>query len=682
VCTGIRLRSSATIPSLLVQSCSYLIALLLVPGLWLGQALAQDGKTDHPSGDLTDLTVEQLANLEVVTVARKPEKRSEVTAAAYVISEEEIKASGANSIPEVLRSAPGVHVARVDSNQWAIGIRGFGGSLSRSQLALMDGRSLYTPLFAGVYWDVQDTILEDVERIEVIRGPGGALWGTNAVNGVISIITKNSRDTQGWLFSTGGGNEDQAVTQFRYGGGLGTDLTYRVYGKVSARSPEFHPTGSEFDDQQMGQIGFRGDWREKFNGTFTLQGAAYGGQAGRQSSITSYTQPYRSVVQEDSTLSGTYLLGRWQSTGNGDRQSTLQFYYDRSSRREPTFSENRDTVDIDFQNRFGWRRRHQLSWGTGYRISSGDDRGSASVVFTPQRRNDQLLSAFIQDEITLLPNRLTLTVGSRVGGNSYSGFENQPSIRMLWKVSERQTAWGAVSQALRTPSRVERDLSLVAAISPTTPVFISLTGDQRFVPEKLTAYEVGYRVQAGSKAFFDIASFYDDYNHLSSLELQPTQKKPLPDGTTATIFPFLELNGMEGRSYGAEVSSDYRPLPNWRLSGSYSLLRLNLDPKSWSHDVSTKRSTEGSSPEHMVALQSLLNLPHGFDGDLAFRYVSALPAQRVAAYSTADVRLGWRATRQLELSVIGHDLLQPHHAEFGGGIQVKRGVFGKVTWRH
>jgi iron complex outermembrane receptor protein len=659
--------------------------LLLTLFVYLDRPVAQVARDEQEKRDLTQRSFEELLNMEVTTVGRKPEKKSETPAAVHVITSEDIRRAGVNNLPEALRLAPGVYVGRIDSNKWAIGIRGFASRLSRSQLAMIDGRNLYTPLFAGVYWEVQDTVLEDIERIEVIRGPGGTLWGTNAVNGIINVITKDSSQTQGWLISSGIGTTDRSVTEFRYGGRHGADFAYRFWGKISAREPGFHATGSNFDNTETARAGFRGDWQPKSGGTFTLDAGYYGMQAGQRARITTLTPPYITTVEKDATLSGGHLLGRWQRAWGETAELTLQSYYDHARRQELTFSENRDTFDIDLQYRFRPNRRHEFNWGGGYRVSSGDFHGVPTTIFLPNRRTDHLPTAFLQDEIALVPERLALTLGIKLGHNGYSGFEHQPGARLLWKIASGHTAWGALSRAIRAPSRVEHDLVATVLLEPATPTFFRLLGDKTFSPEKLLAFELGYRVEIARSALVDIAAFYNQYDDLLSIEPSSPFTELLPSGTTAVIVPLRTLNGMEGTTYGVEVTYGHQLSSWWRLSGSYSWLRLDLRPKPGSLDTSTPRSTEGGSPQHMVAIQSLFNLPRGFELDIFLLHVSELPAQSVAAYSTADVRLGWRVTPHLDLSVAGRNLLQPHHAEFGGGssglTQVNRSVFGKLTWK-
>jgi iron complex outermembrane receptor protein len=635
-------------------------------------------------GRLTQLSLKELGDIEVTTVSKEPVRVTRTPAAIYVITQEDIRRSGATSIPEALRLVPGVEVARVDSNQWSLGVRGFGSTLSRSVLVLIDGRSVYTPLFAGVYWNVQDTLLEDIERIEVIRGPGGTIWGANAVNAVINIITKNAKDTHGTLVSTGGGNIDQGTVEFRYGAGNGKSFNYRVYGKGFTRGPEFHSDQRQFDDWRMGQTGFRADWDLQSRDALTLQGDIYNGDAGGRVGIAAYSPPSTTIVEQNAELSGGNLVGRWRRVLGGGSDVELQAYYDRTNRHQANFAEARDTFDIDFLHHLTLPRHQDFLWGLGARLSSGNvTQIVPTIVFIPNHLTDKLYSAFVQDEVPIVGNQLWLTMGAKFLHNIYSGFEVQPSARLLWTPNPRHTVWAAVTRAVRTPSRVEEDDQLSELLAPNPPTFLRIIGDGRFFSEQLVGYEAGYRSLVRPKFYVDIATFYNNYNHLLSIEpgLPFSETSPSP---AHLVVPFLIRNGLLGNTSGIEIAPDWRPTGWWRLEGSYSYLYMDLRRRAGSPDAATARSTEGSSPHHQVAIQSFLNLPKKLEFDQTYRYVSALPAQLVGSYGTADVRLGWRVTRYFGLSLVGQNLLQPHHAEFGGDpgalVGIKRSIYAKITF--
>jgi iron complex outermembrane recepter protein len=634
------------------------------------------GLQPDPLHQLKQLSLEQLMNIEVTSVAKKEQRVGETAAAIFVITQEEIRRSGVTSIPEALRLAPGVTVSRIDGNSWAIGVRGFGSGLSRSVLVLIDGRSVYTPLFAGVYWDVQDTLLEDIDRIEVIRGPGGSIWGANAVNGVINIITKSAIETQGLLATAGGGSEEKGFGSLRYGGKIGEDFSYRVYGKGFRRDGQFTPHLSDVDDWQMGQGGFRADWDLRERDKLTFQGDIYKGYSGLRSQVSSFSAPFSTIVERDTDLSGMNLLGRWNRTLSETSNLALQIYYDRTFRREPTFQERRNTVDFDFQHRFKATSHQELIWGLGYRFTKGDTESVPTLVISPRNRADNLFSAFLQDEIVLVEDLLRLTVGSKFEHNDYTGFEFQPSGRLLWTPAARHVLWASFSRAVRTPSRVDRDIAASSAPFPALPFFARLLGNKDFESEKVLAYELGYRIQPTDRLFVDLAAFYNRYDDLFSVETGTPFLEP-----GRLIFPFQFDNKMKAQVYGIEIAADWRWLDWWRWRFSYSHLQINLTRKPGSNDAFTEQSTEGSSPHNQVSLTSFIDLPGNLNLDGIFRYVDNLPGQNVGRYFNLDLRLGWHATKNVELSLVGQNLLQGHHAEWSGGTEIQRGVYTKVTWR-
>jgi len=657
---------------------AFLLA-ILVSQSWGGTPQASQ---DNPSR-LAHMSLEDLGKIEVTTASKEPVQASRTPAAIYVITQEDIRRSGATSIPEVLRLAPGVEVARVDSNTWSLGVRGFGSALSRSVLVLIDGRTVYTPLFAGVWWNVQDTLLEDIERIEVIRGPGGTIWGANAVNAVINIITKNAKDTRGTLVSAGGGTIDQGFLNSRYGGD-GNNFNYRIYGKAFTRGPEFHPDHRRFDDWRMVQSGFRMDWDPHNRDMVTFQGDIYKGEAGQRTGIATLSPPYTRMVENNAQLAGGNLLGRWKRTLSAGSDVQLETYYDRTDRKQASFAESRDTFDIDFIHHLTLARRQNLLWGLGARLSSGNATEVVpTTVFIPNHFTEKLYSAFIQDEISIVENRLLLTIGSKFLHNNYSGFEGQPSARILWTPVPHHTVWAAVTRAVRTPSRIEEDLQISGVLVPTPLTFFRLAGDRKFSSEQLIGYEAGYRSLIHPKFYVDIAGFYNNYDRLLSIEpvVPFVQNSPPPPHI---IVPFLFRNGLLGNTSGFEIAPDWTPTSHWRLRGSYSYLHIGLSRKAGSLDASTIRSTDGSSPHHMVVFQSSLDLPQNLEFDQTLRYVSALPAQFVSAYTTADVQLNWHSTRDLDFAVVGQNLFQPHHAEFGGDpgalVGIERSAYVKMTW--
>jgi iron complex outermembrane recepter protein len=662
---------------------------------WAG---ADDGpNSQNPSDDLKQLSLEQLGAVEVTTTSKEPEEVWNTPAAIYVITQEDIRRSGATSVPEILRLVPGVEVARIDSDHWSVGIRGFGSEFSKSVLVLIDGRSVYTPLFAGVYWELQNVLLEDVERIEVIRGPGGTIWGANAVNGVINIITKSTKETHGALTSASGGNVDQGIGEFRYGAGNGNGLDFRVYGLGFGRAAEFHPDHSSFDDWQTGQGGFRTDWQLNARDSLTLQGDTYKGYDGERVDVALYSPPSTERFDAPHDNTGDDLLGRWRRQINTDSDFQLQVYYDRTSQLSPQLDETRNTVDVDFLYHLNLNDRQNLLFGAGARWSPDSITQKFDTLdFEPHQETDSIYSWFAQDQIAVIPEKFSLIVGSKFEHNNYSGFEIQPNVRAIWTPTAHQSLWAAVTRAVRTPSRLDTDLQLTdflgqAAGSP--PLYLQVVGNKNFKSEQLLGTELGYRTLLTKKLYVDVAYFYNDYNDLYGYG--PTSV--LVDATPPPLHVVAQVplaNATKGDTTGVEIAPDWKPFSWWELKGSYSFLHLFVDDNSRAGSLNTliTASDNGSSPHHQVEMQSLFNLPKHFEFDTTYRYVSALPAQTsvpagptVGDYSSFDTRVGWRPNHNLELSFVGQDLLQDHHAEFGGDdgplVGIKRSFYGKVTWR-
>ncbi|PYQ22184.1 MAG: TonB-dependent receptor [Acidobacteria bacterium] len=635
-------------------------------GLGLGLALALAaflGAEDQR--DLTAISLEELAQTKVTTVSKTEEPRFRTPAAVYVVTAEDIRRSGATSIPEALRLAPGVHVARINANQWAVGIRGFTSRLARSQLAIMDGRTLYNPLFAGTYC------------IEIVRGPGGTLWGANAVNGIVNIVTKDAKDTQGWFLSAGGGNEERAFLRARYGGTIAGKGSYRVYGKYFRRDAAFHATTDAYDAWHMAQGGFRTDWKLPGDDRLTVQGDAYSGRAGERTTLSFYERPFLRTAERQAPLSGGNVTARWAHVMNGSAL-TVNAYYDRTNRAEPSFQEARDTFELDLQHQFGLGQSQRVVWGLGYRLSDGRGQGIETVAFIPPDRTDHIFSAFVHDDVDLVNDRLRLSVGTKLERNRYTGFELQPSARLIWAPGPRHAVWTAASRAVRTPSRLERDLLLTAALSPTAPLFARVIGNEGFTSEKTWAYEAGYRIQPADRLSLEAAAFHDRYRDLTSLE----QDRPFVE-SGRQILPFRFANMLRGRSSGVEVTSLAHLSTRWWISAEYSYLSLHLETRPGSTDTSSVASV-GSSPRHMARAQSSWNLPGHVDLDVGFRWVDRLHSQKVPAYSELDARAGWQVVSRLELAVVGQNLLHKHHPEFGGSpepTKIERSVYGEARWR-
>ena len=664
--------------------------------LWFFLALAPLAKSDSPPSapsqtapaELKNLSLEELSQIEVTTPSKEPVPAFRSPSAIYVITGEDIRRSGATSIPEALRLAPGVEVARIDGSNWSIGIRGFGSDLTRSVLVLIDGRTVYTPLFAGTNWDVQNVMMDDVDRIEVIRGPGGTIWGPNAVDGVINIITKDSKDTQGMLVSAGGGNEEQGFANMRYGGGNGKDFSYRVYGIGFTRSPEFHPDGRNFDDWRDVQGGFRMDWKETRD-TFTLQGDAYDELAGKSVNATSYTPPFSQIIDSNALLSGGNFMGRWKRIFSDGNDIQVQAYCDRTDRQAANFAEIRNTFDVDFLQRLRLPAQQEVSWGLGARVDPVDDMVVVSgLQFIPNKRTDYLATAFVQDEIGLVENRLSLILGTKLLRTNFSSdVDLEPSARLLWTPDDRQTIWTAFTHALRTPSDGEDNFNLLGFVGVQangTPFFARFDANPNFAPEQMNGYELGYRRLLGKKLYIDTTGFYNHYHNLFSEDLAGSiflETNPAP---AHLLLPAQFRNGLYGYTKGMEIAPEWRPTEFLRLRGSYSYLHMNLGKSPNSGDVGTAPIVVGSSPQHQVTVSSAIDFSKRLQLDLTYRYVSALPGQMVPAYSTGDARLGWRLSRQFEISFVGRNLFQPWHVEYGGDpgplVGIKRSAYVRMTW--
>jgi len=610
--------------------------------------------------DLKKLSLTELMEVEIFNpsgslAARKVQKLSETPAALFVLTQEDIRRAGITSIPEALRMVPGLQVARINSNQWAISARGLNQQYASKLLVMIDGRTVYSPLRSQVNWDVQGTLMEDIERIEVIRGPGASLWGANAVNGVINIITKSAKDTQGTLItSTFGKSEEQNILGIRHGGKLGEDGHYRVYGK-------FYEHDSFVNDNwQIKRAGFDMDWTASERDHLSLQAGIYDGFITRNAT---------------NTVSGLHLLSRWQH-GN----MILQSYFNRMKRHEMNWDSIHNIYDIDFQHSSQLSDRHEFIWGLGFRYTESIIDGSQLVTYIPNHRKDNLFSAFVQSEF-IVTEDLRLILGSKFEHNDYTGFEVQPTIRMLWNINEKHSMWAAVSRAVRTPARVDEDLQ-INIIIPNSPQIL-IRGNPEVNSEELIAYEVGYRFNPTTNLLVDASLFYNDYDQLRSTE---THFQPYP---VPTILYELE-NKMFGNTYGLELASHWQVAETWKLIGSYSYLNTNLDITADSNYTDVEL-VERNSPTNQAGLRSLWNIRDNLELDAALYYVGEIESQTVAEYNRFDLRLGWQASKNLAISLGGRNLFDSQHSEFGGfgsngsviySNEIPRSFYLQLQYRH
>ncbi|MES2732378.1 MAG: TonB-dependent receptor [Bacteroidota bacterium] len=631
--------------------------LLFLPGF----VLAQKPTDFLSSNEVKKMSIEELMNIEVTSVSKRPEKLAEVASAIQVITQEDIRRSGATNLPEALRLASNLQVAQVNSSQWAISARGFNNVLANKLLVLIDGRTVYTPLYAGVFWDVQNLLLENVDRIEVISGSGGTLWGANAVNGVINIITKRAKETKGFFAEAGTGTQLAALGSLRYGGKLGDNLSYRVYGTVFKRDNTLLTDRTDSldadDEWTMGQGGFRLDWDAKKNNLLTLQANVYDGRPNPDGS--------KPVIAR-----GSNMLGRWTHTTSEKSSFQLQVYYDQTWRDfRNGFTENLKTYDIDWQHRHQFGQRHEVVWGMDIRLMDHRVENLELFAFLPGHKMLHLYSAFVQDKITLMKERLSFTIGSKFEHNNYTGFQYQPSGRLTWTPTERQTIWASVSRAVRTPSRIDRDFSLF--IAPGVPF---IAGNAGFVSEELLAYELGWRLQPQENLSLSLCTFYNLYDNIRTAEPGPLPSK----------LPIIFGNGIDGQTYGLELAATQQVTDWWRLRGGYTFLKKHLSIKSTSADMNGG-TAESNDPAHQFLIQSSINLPGRIELGTVIRYVDKLPKPQVPGYVGLDVRLGWKAHKALEINIVGQNLTESKHTEFipssPAPRKIERSIYGKISWR-
>ncbi|NEV62440.1 TonB-dependent receptor plug domain-containing protein [Thiorhodococcus minor] len=626
-------------------------AVLAACGALLSLTVAADSLTT-----LKRLSLEELADLEVSIVSRRPERLADSAAAVYVLTAEDIRRSGYTSIPELLRLVPGFAVARIDTAEWAIGTRGFNGRFANKLLVMIDGRSVYTPLFSGVFWEAFDTLLEDIERIEVIRGPGASSWGSNAVNGVVNIITKRASETQGGLVS-GTWGDRQHGGAVRYGTSAGERGAMRIWAKYHESLPE-PAIGSQDgdDDLTRSRAGFRGDWDLTPVDSLSAQG------------------DLQSTDSDDPTLDGGDVMLQWDHVRPSGATDSLRLSYERgrleTGAGSELISEDLDTIDTEYRHRFVPWDRHDLNWGLGYRWYRSRIQGSALNGADPANRVFDLFSTFVQDEITLLDARWYLTLGAKIEHNDFTGWEIQPSVRLRWTPQPSTTLWGAISRAVRTPSRGELDLvGESAELSGESsayglPVVYRTTGTSAMESETLIAYEAGYRWRPSAHLGLDVALFYNDYDELRTLELSAIALSTTP--YPRWVVSATPDNLLKGQTYGADVVVDWRPTASWKLQAWYSILRMQLQPDARSTDVDAS-ALAGRYPQQQAGLRAGVDLSQRLALDVYARFVDQLPDFDLDAYLALDARLAWRLRPQVTLALVGRNLLDPTHVEYGQG---------------
>ena len=635
--------------------------------------------------DLTQLSLEELMNTRVTSVSKKEQDVMKVAAAIFVITQEDIHSAGATNIPDLLRMVPGVDVAQLDANVWAISIRGFNDRFGDKVLVLVDNRSVYTPTSSGVYWDQLDVPLEDIERIEVIRGPGGTVWGANAVNGIINIITKHSNATQGGLVAADAGSNEAAQALIQYGGKIRRLGNYRVFGKYSNVGSLTIPDGPPgADGWHMAHAGFRSDLNLTPRDTLTMEGDLLATSEGETiSGVLANALPQQATFHSRTDVGAGDLLGRWNRTFSSRSDISLQAYYDKYNRHEQGGLEQRATFDLDFQQHLAIGARHNVVWGLGYRVTGDNLTPKYSKSYVPQQRTDNLFSGFLQDEIKVV-NSLSFTLGSKVEHNAYTGFEYEPSAQLAWTLPHRGEIWVSAARAIRQPARADTAIRIdVATVILDDGSFgvVQIMGDPQRKAEELIRYQLGYRSQVSNTLSFDIASFFNIYHHLQTDDPGVSFLSGTPQHT---VFPLISGDNAHARTYGAEVFANWNLTTRWRLSPGDSFIHMNVRPDLSSQDIAVSGQV-GGSPRHKFEIRSRLRLPWNLDWDAMLYYVSALPEQGVVAYKRLDTRLGWKVGEFAEISVVGQNLLTPRHSEFGDDTplhtQPQRSVYGKAVWR-
>ncbi len=632
---------------------------MLAAGIWAAAPKTAQGEVPPP--DLAGLPLDQLMDIQVTSVSKRAERLGDTAAAIFVITQEDIRRSGLTTLPDILRLAPGVDVAQSDADHWAVSIRGNNGIYSAKLLVLVDGRSIYSPLFSGVFWGVQSVVVQDIERIEVIRGSGGAVWGANAMNGVINIITKPASETQGLMVAATTGSDLKGELTARYGGQISGNASYRVFVKGFDHDGLVTATGADAGDAAS-QIngGFRLDWSPSAVDAVSFQGEVYADAAHARLLLPTIGSP-PTVTPVIERNSGGHGLVNWQHNLSATSDVTVQAYFDRANTEEITNADRDDTFDIDVRHHF-IAGRHDIVWGGGYRYISSSTGTSPLVSFTQTSVEQRIANMFAQDEIALAPT-VKVIAGLKLEHNNFTGLELEPTLRALWSPSSVQTLWMAVSRAVRTPADEERLIEVVTAALPGQPPIITEGfGNPNQASETMISLEGGYRASPRSNLSVDVAVYYNRYSDLGGVApLTPFLSFTPPP--PHIVIPLQFNNTASGHTYGGEISSSWQVTRSWRLSANYDLMIADVAAGS-SATMVLDINAPGDNPRHQVQIRSHLDLPMRFEFDVDAHYVSRLVALAVPAYTRLDARLGWRATERIEIGVIGRNLLTDRHIEF------------------
>ncbi len=662
--------------------CACVSRAVLASAVAAAAAFSQESQPAPDGGiprDLGALSLEDLLKVEVTSASRKSEPIHGVPAAIFVLTHDDLRRSGATSIPEALRLVPGMDVARLDSNRWAVSARGFKDQFANKMLVMIDGRSVYTPLFSGVWWDEVDVPFDDIERIEVIRGPGAAMWGANAVNGVISIITREAAKTQGALLEAGVGNMDKSMLYARYGGHVDNGH-WRVYGKYFDRDSTATDTGIDAeDDWQVARGGFRSDLSFGDKDQLLVEGDAYQGDVHNRLVLPSPNPPFQVTPRNLSNIDGWSLLSRWTRRSSENSEFQLSASADGSARETSIFVEDRTTQSIDLQQRFVPFARHEIIWGMSYRSTQADTQGSYVITLSDNHRTDELYGAFVQDDIDLAHDRCRLILGTKFEKNDYTAWEFQPNARLVFTPSNTQTVWASVSRAVRTPSQIEDDVSLVQAVIPGAPnQVVTLFGNGDLNAERLTAYELGYRIQPLEQLALDLATFYNDYSNLIVFE----PGTPFLSGGGDLIIPLTADNLTQGHSYGAELAAEWAPRSDTRVKASYSFIELVVD------DTPNTPAKQGDEvPENQIRLRVEHDLNEHTELDLGMMYVDSLESGNIDSYFRTDCRAQWRPSTHLSLTlgvqnVFHNGQVEAGPAQFGPSSESRTAAYLKASWNY
>ncbi len=662
-----------------------------IQALFLMQAAVPVLAISEEDNKYIDMNLEQLMQMTITSVSKKPQTIADTAAAVFVITQEDIRRSGVTTIPEALAMAPGLQVSRISSSKWSVASRGFGGYTSNKLLVMIDGRSVYTPAYSGTFWDMQNTLIEDIDRIEVIRGPGGTVWGANAVNGVVNIITKKTQDTLGSMVRAGVGDQEKVSAAARHGSTIGTSAFGRLYVTTNDRgSNMLADSGQDAQDGwQNIQSGFRMDGMVGAKNEWTLQGDLYKNK-GDQIVYPYWSDsfPHLKTDYSDFTASGGNLTGSWQRKLTGGDLLTLKAYYDGNNREESYYEQTFATVDLDLQYETALGERNSLTMGTGFRHIDSDFEDSFQVYIPDQ--NKDLYSAFLQDEIKLIADTLWLTVGTKYEHNDFTGSEWQPSARLLWKPAANHSIWTAVARAVRTPSMLEDSGAITMASFPVPPLYtttqtIKLWGNSEYNSETLIAYEAGYRWQAKRNLSLDVAVYYNDYDDIYTTL----------SSTDPTSFDLLFANAKEAEGHGVEISVNWQARPWWSLMFAYTWQELSVN---W-QDPSLVATLDDqfytkNNPKHQASVRSAIDFAENWQFNCWLRYVDEIQGRdnvnmteviSVPSYFLFDANLIWKPWNDLEIMLAGQNLLNSSQLQYAAELitpptEIERSIYGKVTW--